>query len=132
MKVRYLTRKLIDYNRLPNYHDGTCTLHEVHFTTDTFQKKYIKSGTHIYYREKAIYNKTKIEYKQIGIEVIYMLVIPFQELKRDAMYAVVIDDEIFEAQNITTVTNSNGFKEIEITLSKSNIYLEEQLWQNKN
>jgi len=56
-----------------------------------------------------------------------MLVIPFQELKRDAMYAVVIDDEIFEAQNITTVTNSNGFKEIEITLSKSNIYLEEQL-----
>lgn len=122
-----MTRKLNDYNRLPSYHDGSCTLHEVYFTTDTYQKKYIKPGIQIYYREKAIYNKTKIEYKQIGIDVVYMLVIPFQELKRDVMYAVMIDDEIFEAQNITTVTNSNGFKEIEITLSKTNIYLEEQL-----
>lgn len=122
-----MTRKLIDYNRLPSYHDGTCTLHEVHFTNETFQRKYIKPGTQIYYREKAIYNKTKIEYKQIDVDVVYMLVIPFQELKRDAMYAVKLDDEIFEAQNITTVTNSNGFKEIEITLSKSNIILEEQL-----
>ncbi|GEM_PF-3351466 len=127
MRVRYLTRKLIDYNRLPSYHDGSCTLHEVHFTNETFQRKYIKPGTQIYYREKAIYNKTKIEYKQIDVDVVYMLVIPFQELKRDAMYAVKLDDEIFEAQNITTVTNSNGFKEIEITLSKSNIILEEQL-----
>jgi len=125
--VRLLTRKLNDYNRLPSYHDGTCTLHEVYFTNETFQRKYIKSGTQIYYREKAIYNKTKIEYKQIDVDVVYMLVIPFQELKRDAMYAVKLDDEIFEAQNITTVTNSNGFKEIEITLSKSNIILEEQL-----
>lgn len=122
-----MTRKLIDYNRLPSYHDGTCTLHEVHFTNETFQRKYIKPGTQIYYREKAIYNKTKIEYKQIDVDVVYMLIIPFQELKRDAMYAVKLDDEIFEAQNITTVTNSNGFKEIEITLSKSNIILEEQL-----
>lgn len=127
MKVKYLTRKLNVFSQLPSYTDGSCTLHEVFFTSESFQRKYIKPGLEMNFREKSIYNKTKIEFKQIGIDVVYMIVFPFIELKRDTLYSVVISNEIFEAQNITTVINQNGFKELEFTLSKSSIVLEENL-----
>lgn len=123
-----MTRKLTGFSQLPSYTDGVALLHEVYFTDDTYQRKYIKDdGVTIYFREKAIYNKTKIEFRQIGVEVTSILMIPHMELKKSTLHAVVLDNDIFEVQNHTSVVNINGFKELELTLSQSNIVWEGEL-----
>jgi len=115
MKVRYLTRKLNDYNQLPSYHDGQLELYEV-FYTKTFPQRYIKTDcVKVYYAEKAIFNKTKLAFKQVNLEITYMLKTPLFVYDKNKTYVAKIDGSFHEVQNITVVTNSNGFKEIEIT-----------------
>lgn len=128
MQVSCLTRKLTGFSQLPSYTDGVATLHEVFHTSESYQRKYIKpESITIHFREKAVYNKTKIEFRQVGVEINAMLVIPFIELKRTSLYAVVLNSEILEVQNASVVVNSNGFKELELTLSQSNIVWEGEL-----
>ena len=128
MQVSCLTRKLTGFSQLPSYTDGVARLHEVFHTNESYQRKYITlDNITIHFREKSVYNKTKIEFKQVGVEISAILVVPFLDLKRNILHAVVLNSEILEVQNASVVVNSNGFKELELTLSQSNIVWEGDL-----
>lgn len=113
-----MTRKLSGFNQLPSYRDGQMELYEI-FHKSPFPQKYIKTECiKLYYGEKAIFNKTKLAFKQVNLEITYMLRTPLFDYSKTKLYVAKIDNVLHEVQNISVVTNANGFKETEISCVK--------------
>lgn len=104
---------------MPEYIDGVFKLCKRATQTDpeTKYKTEVLQDLHmsIYYRELAIFDRTKVELNSAGIDVQIKICIPeYRAIKSDCV--LIINDEQYEVYNVAHITTKEGFKESEITL----------------
>jgi SPP1 family predicted phage head-tail adaptor len=104
-------------NKFPNYNDGVLHLFKIEtdevndFPTETL----IDLEMRIWFTELSIFDRTRYELGQGGIKLTKKIRIPMYK-KITTKHIVKIDDVYHSIFNVANLTNTNGFKETELTL----------------
>ena len=112
---------------LPTYEDGKFKIYEIKQTNEIYSQEYLKkvSNRSMWYKELSISDKLKFELEQRDKKIIFKIRIP-QTKEITSMNVLKIGNNFFKVFNAYHFTNSDGFKETDITLEEySNVILEE-------
>lgn len=112
--------------RMPEYTDGVVELYPISEDTEEDQpEEYIKKSDKmtVWYRELSVFDRTKNELNQGGIEVTMKLRIP-QYKKVNSKYIAIVGNEQHKVYNAAHVTSKEGFPETELTLMTPRYKLE--------
>lgn len=111
-----MTRRYATSDSLPVYPDGILSVYEIKRTTESYSQDYLHNlNLPFYFRELAIYDKTRIQFQLRDLEVTKKLMIPQTNLFEGKRYVVVIGSDQHEVYNATTIVNQDGFRETELT-----------------
>lgn len=118
---------------LPTYNDGILEIFEIKQTNDTCPIDYIKrTGKKLYFEELSITDRLRFELEQRDKKITLKVRIP-QTKELTSLYVVKIGGEYHKVFNSYHFTNSEGFKQTDLTLEcYPNPKLEEDLWKKKN
>lgn len=102
----------------PTYEDGIFELYVVKNKGSDYPKEVLEpQNMSICYREISVFDRTRYELGQGGIEVTMKIRIP-QYKKINSRCVCVIDGEQHMVYNAAHVVDKNGFRETELTLIK--------------
>ena len=118
---------------LPNYNDGILELFEIQQTNDTCPIEYIKrTEKKLYFEELSITDRLRFELEQRDKKITLKVRIP-QTKEITSLHVVKIGDEYHKVFNSYHFSNSDGFKQTDLTLENyANPRLEEDLWKKIN
>ncbi len=119
--------------KLPTYNDGVFEIFEIKTTDDTYSIEYLKSiGKKMYFEELSISDKLRFEAEQRDKNLTLKIRIP-QTKEITSMHVLKIGNEYHKVYNVYHFTNSDGFKQSDLTLlDYPNVRLEKDLWKNKS
>ena len=104
---------------LPTYPDGKFSLYEVKRTDESFATEYLHDLEKAYYfRELAIYDKTRIQFQVQDKEVTKKLMVPVNKDFEGKKTVIILEGVQHDIFNATTVTNQEGIRELELTCTK--------------
>lgn len=118
---------------LPTYNDGILELFAIKQTNDTYPVEYLsKEAKKIYFEELSITDKLRFEAEQRQKDLTLKIRIP-QTKEITSLNVVKIGDTYHKVFNSYHFTNSDGFKQTDLTLENyPNPRLEEDLWIKMN
>ena len=106
-------------DKLPTYLDGRFELYEIVRNGGSFQVDELrKVDGKYYFRELAIYDKTRVQFQVQDKEITKKLMIPVTNVLNSKRCVIVIDNVQHEVFNSTTVYNNRGIAELELTCTK--------------
>ena len=101
---------------LPTYNDGVFRLFQIKQTEDNFPLEYLKdTGEEIWFEELSISDKLKFEAEERKKNITYKIRIP-QKKDITSLNVVKIDDTYHKVFNAYHFTNSDGYKQTDLTL----------------
>ncbi len=101
---------------LPTYNDGVFRLFQIKQTEDNFPLEYLKdTGEEIWFEELSISDKLKFEAEERKKNITYKIRIP-QRKDITSLNVVKIDDTYHKVFNAYHFTNSDGYKQTDLTL----------------
>ena len=101
---------------LPTYNDGKFRIFQIKQTNDTFPKEYLyDTEDEIWFEELSISDRLKFEAEERQKKITYKLRIE-QNKQIDSSCVVKIENEYHKVYNAYHFTNSNGFKQTDLTL----------------
>ena len=111
---------MLTYNQnitsLPTYNDGVFKLFQIKQTDDDFPLEYLKdTGEEIWFEELSISDKLKFEAEERKKNITYKIRIP-QRKDITSLNVVKIDDTYHKVFNAYHFTNSDGYKQTDLTL----------------
>lgn len=111
---------MLTYNQnitsLPTYNDGVFKLFQIKQTEDNFPMEYLKDlNEEIWFEELSISDRLKFEAEERKKNITYKLRIP-QRKDITALNVVKIDDTYHKVFNAYHFTNSDGYKQTDLTL----------------
>ncbi len=112
---------------LPTYEDGKFEIYEIKQTNEIYSQEYLKkvSNRSMWYKELSISDKLKFELEQRDKIITFKIRIP-QTKEITSMNVLKIGNNFLKVFNAYHFTNSDGFKETDITLEEyPNVILEE-------
>lgn len=105
-----------DITSLPTYNDGVFRLFQIKQTEDNFPLEYLKdTGEEIWFEELSISDKLKFEAEERKKNITYKIRIP-QRKDITSLNVVKIDDTYHKVFNAYHFTNSDGYKQTDLTL----------------
>lgn len=113
---------------LPTYNDGVFKLFQIKQTEETYPLEYIKdTGEEIWFEELSISDKIKFEAEERKKNITYKLRIP-QRKDITSLNVVKINDTYHKVFNAYHFTNSDGYKQTDLTLELyPRVKLEEEI-----
>lgn len=113
---------------LPTYNDGTFKLFQIKQTNEDFPLEYLKdTGEEIWFEELSISDKLKFEAEERKKNITYKLRIP-QRKDITSLNVVKIDNTYHKVFNAYHFTNSDGYKQTDLTLELyPRVKLEEEI-----
>lgn len=113
---------------LPTYNDGVFRLFQIKQTEDNFPLEYLKdTGEEIWFEELSISDKLKFEAEERKKNITYKIRIP-QRKDITSLNVVKIDDTYHKVFNAYHFTNSDGYKQTDLTLELyTRVKLEEDI-----
>lgn len=117
-----------DITNLPIYNDGIFTLFQIKQTEDKFPIEYLKNlNEEIWFEELSITDKLKFEAEERKKQITYKLRIP-QRKDITALNVVKINNTYHKVFNAYHFTNSDGYKQTDLTLELyTRVKLEEEI-----
>lgn len=117
-----------DITSLPTYNDGVFKLFQIKQTEDNFPLEYLKDiGEEIWFEELSISDRLKFEAEERKKNITHKLRIP-QRKDITALNVVKIEDTYHKVFNAYHFTNSDGYKQTDLTLELySRVKLEEDI-----
>ena len=105
-----------DITNLPVYNDGVFKLFQIKQTENKFPIEYLKNlNEEIWFEELSITDKLKFEAEERKKQITYKLRIP-QRKDITALNAVKINNTYHKVFNAYQFTNSDGYKQTDLTL----------------
>ena len=113
---------------LPTYNDGTFKIYKKKKNNEDFNIKYLKdTGEEIWFKELSISDKLKFEAEERKKNITYKLRIP-QRKDITSLNVVKIDNTYHKVFNAYHFTNSDGYKQTDLTLELyPRVKLEEEI-----
>lgn len=114
---------------LPVYNDGKFEIYQIEQTNETYGQEYLKriSNRKMWYKELSLSDKFKFDLEQRDKKIVMKLRIP-QTKEISSMNVLKIGKDYFKVFNAYHFTNSDGFKESDLTLEEyPNVVLEEDI-----
>ena len=109
---------------IPEYTDGYIEICEEQNSVGDFQITGLKkAGVKIWYRELAVYDRTKHELESDGMIVTAKIRIPMYKQIKSNMYCV-FEGGVNQIYNVIHTTNKEGIRESELTLQIPKIKME--------
>lgn len=103
---------------IPNYIDGQFEIFNIIQTNDVFPvEKIVSTGKFMYFEELSITDKLKFSAEERDINLTFKLRIP-QTKEISTMNVLKIADSYHKVYNAYHFTNSDGFKQTDLTLVK--------------
>lgn len=118
-----MKRRLVTFD-LPVYLDGAFKYFERSEPSDDYPKPQAKDSKFgdIWYREVEVYDRSRMEFQQNGIEVTIKLAIQFDQRIKSGNY-IRIDGVLHDIYNVSHPYNGE-IRETEITCTEPKIHLE--------
>ena len=103
--------------QLPVYNDGNFLIYEINQTKDVYPKEFLKlvKKENMWFKELSISNNLKFEAEQRNIKITMKIRIP-QTKEIDSLTVLKIGNNYHKVYNAYHFTNSEGFKETDLTL----------------
>lgn len=106
-----------DMIKLPTYTDGVLHLYRITEDDDIQATKHLKNmNMKIWYKELSITDKLRSQLYANGVDAQLKIRIPYY-IAVDGMSVVKIDDRFYKVYNAYHFTNSDGFRETDLTLT---------------
>ena len=104
--------------QIPNYNDGFFQLFEIRQTNEEFPKEYLHNTKYnIFFEELSLTDKLKFESEERNHKLVGKIRIT-QTKQINSLSVIKIDDKYYKVFNAYHFTNSNGYKQTDLTLEE--------------